>query len=256
MLPLFPGAAAARADLRAGRSLHAAGLPAAARRAGARDRSGDAASAAGAATTGGSPAAIGVVFVAAFVAVQWPFADFLMTPWARNWFFVSRSHGLRRRPGVPGALVPAAIRPTTWRVGLPIALVLGVRLGALRAVVGQLDGARAAMSRWWRPLARRLQARLRSASAVRWRTSAAPTRSSAARPAPISVRVSVRLPGVIPGRAQVAVRVAGATPAAEVYHVTVRAGQWNVGLEGAPPPEPRRAGPGRSRRCTPPSSGS
>ena len=24
-----------------------------------------------------------------FLAVQWPFADFLMSPWARNWFFVS-----------------------------------------------------------------------------------------------------------------------------------------------------------------------
>jgi hypothetical protein len=30
-----------------------------------------------------------VVFVAAFVAVQWPFAEFLMTPAARNFFFVS-----------------------------------------------------------------------------------------------------------------------------------------------------------------------
>src|SRR5262249_61540599 len=33
-------------------------------------------------------ALIGVTFVAAFLAVQWPFADFLMSPWARNWFFV------------------------------------------------------------------------------------------------------------------------------------------------------------------------
>jgi hypothetical protein len=29
------------------------------------------------------------VFLAAFIAVQWPFADFLMTPAARNWLFVS-----------------------------------------------------------------------------------------------------------------------------------------------------------------------
>ncbi len=29
------------------------------------------------------------VFLAAFIAVQWPFADFLMSPAARNWFFVS-----------------------------------------------------------------------------------------------------------------------------------------------------------------------
>ena len=26
-------------------------------------------------------------FLATFIAVQWPFADFLMTPAARNWFF-------------------------------------------------------------------------------------------------------------------------------------------------------------------------
>jgi hypothetical protein len=28
-----------------------------------------------------------VIFIAVFVAVQWPFASFLMTPAARNWFF-------------------------------------------------------------------------------------------------------------------------------------------------------------------------
>jgi len=57
---------------------------------------------------------------------------------------------------------------------------------------------------------------------------------------PYDVRVSVRLPGVIPGRAQIAVRVVGATRPQD-QRVTVRAGQWNVGLEGAPPPE--RAAP-------------
>ena len=30
-----------------------------------------------------------VTFLVAFVVVQWPFADFLMTPWARNFFFAS-----------------------------------------------------------------------------------------------------------------------------------------------------------------------
>jgi hypothetical protein len=50
------------------------------------------------------------------------------------------------------------------------------------------------------------------------------------------VRVSVRLPGVIPGRAQVAIRVVGATTA-NSHRVSVQAGQWNVGLKGAPPPE-------------------
>jgi len=60
---------------------------------------------------------------------------------------------------------------------------------------------------------------------------------------PYDVRVTVRLPGVIPGRAQVTVRVAGVTTPAS-HKVTVRAGQWNVGLEGAPPPETAAPVPG------------
>ena len=60
---------------------------------------------------------------------------------------------------------------------------------------------------------------------------------------PYDVRVSVRLPGVIPGRAQVTVRVEGVrTPG--THHVAVRAGQWNVGLKGAPPPEAAAPVPG------------
>ena len=55
---------------------------------------------------------------------------------------------------------------------------------------------------------------------------------------PYDVRVSVRLPGVIPGRAQVAVRIPGSGGSSDAYRVTLRAGQWNVGLKGAPPPEP------------------
>ncbi len=60
---------------------------------------------------------------------------------------------------------------------------------------------------------------------------------------PYDVRVSVRLPGVIPGRAQVTVRVQGVQQPGS-HHVTVRAGQWNVGLKGAPPPEPASPVPG------------
>jgi hypothetical protein len=60
---------------------------------------------------------------------------------------------------------------------------------------------------------------------------------------PYDVRISVRLPGVIPGRAEVTVRVEGAKdPSA--HHVTVRAGQWNVGLKGAPPAEAATPVPG------------
>jgi hypothetical protein len=60
---------------------------------------------------------------------------------------------------------------------------------------------------------------------------------------PYDVRVSVRLPGVIPGRAQVTVRLPASTNATDV-RVSVRAGQWNVGLQGAPPPEPAAPVPG------------
>jgi hypothetical protein len=54
------------------------------------------------------------------------------------------------------------------------------------------------------------------------------------RAGPYDVRVTVRLPGVIPGRAQVTVRVAEPPPSGTL-RISVRAGQWNVGLEGAPP---------------------
>jgi hypothetical protein len=63
---------------------------------------------------------------------------------------------------------------------------------------------------------------------------------------PYDVRVSVRLPGVIPGRAQVTVRVSdpGHVTSPGSHHVTVRAGQWNVGLNGAPPAETLAPVPG------------
>jgi hypothetical protein len=57
------------------------------------------------------------------------------------------------------------------------------------------------------------------------------------RAGPYDVRVTVRLPGVIPGRAQLSVRLPGVT-APNTHRVTVQAAQWNVGLKGAPPPEP------------------
>jgi hypothetical protein len=40
----------------------------------------------------------GSVFLAAFAAVQWPFADFLMTPAARNWFFGAKYFGYYALP--------------------------------------------------------------------------------------------------------------------------------------------------------------
>ena len=50
---------------------------------------------------------------------------------------------------------------------------------------------------------------------------------------PYPVRVSVRMPGVIPGQAQISVRVLQG----RAQRVLVQAAQWNVGTRGAPAPE-------------------
>jgi len=72
-----------------------------------------------------------VVFVAALFAAQWPFADFLMTPWARNWFFASHRMPYSVDPAFQAhwyQLNP----PDNLAAGLSIALALGfvsARLG-------------------------------------------------------------------------------------------------------------------------------
>jgi hypothetical protein len=64
------------------------------------------------------------VFVAAFVAVQWPFAEFLMTPAARNAFFVSHRMPYSVDPAMQARWY--ALRPADNLVrGLAIAVVLG-----------------------------------------------------------------------------------------------------------------------------------
>jgi len=61
---------------------------------------------------------------------------------------------------------------------------------------------------------------------------------------PYPLRVSVRLPGVIPGRAQVSVRIPDEAAARTIQQVTVRAAPWNLGIDGAPPPEAAAPVPG------------
>ena len=51
---------------------------------------------------------------------------------------------------------------------------------------------------------------------------------------PYPIRVIVRTPGVIPGLAQISVRLVGGDG---VERVSVRPLRWDVGLEGAPPPD-------------------
>jgi hypothetical protein len=104
-------------------------------------------------------------------------------------------------------------------------------------VVGQLDGASAAL------MSRRARAAAILLAALSMAHVGSPDTFFTGKAGPYDVRVTVRLPGVIPGRAQVAVRVAGATDTSG-HVVTIRAGQWNVGLKGAPPPENAPAVPG------------
>jgi hypothetical protein len=60
---------------------------------------------------------------------------------------------------------------------------------------------------------------------------------------PYPVLVTVRLPGVVPGLAQITVRFPGVEPGA-VRSVNVQAIQWDLGAEGAPPPDIAKAVPG------------
>jgi hypothetical protein len=104
-------------------------------------------------------------------------------------------------------------------------------------VVGQLDVAGAAVTAW------RARAATIALAALSLAHVGSPDTFFVGKAGPYDVRVTVRLPGVIPGRAQVTVRVADAT-ASSGHRVAVQAGQWNVGLKGAPPPEPAMAVPG------------
>jgi hypothetical protein len=76
-------------------------------------------------------AAVAVVFLGSFLAVQWPFADFLMSPWARNAIFATDRMSFDIAPDFQArwyVLQP----PDDLRVGLPIALLLAfasARLG-------------------------------------------------------------------------------------------------------------------------------
>ncbi len=76
-------------------------------------------------------AVLSAVFLTVFLAVQWPFADFLVSPWARNDFFGSH----RMDYGVPPEIQQRFYQlnpPDDLARGLPIALAIGfvsARLG-------------------------------------------------------------------------------------------------------------------------------
>jgi hypothetical protein len=80
----------------------------------------------------------GAVFLATFMAVQWPFANFLNSPAARNWFFGTMYFGYNTSPLSLYAryqFIPADATADFWRE-MAIALILSVLLVRLAFFAG------------------------------------------------------------------------------------------------------------------------
>jgi hypothetical protein len=78
---------------------------------------------------------LSIVFFALFIAVQWPFAAFLMTSAARNWFFNAENFVYWMSPsGVEWSR--AWVQPTPGASPLGAQLALAVVLGTLSSYVG------------------------------------------------------------------------------------------------------------------------
>ena len=74
-------------------------------------------------------ATLAAAFLASFAAVQWPFADFLMSPAARNWFFAADNYPYFAPPTSPWVrhvFVPTEPTPTAFWMRMAIALLVGV----------------------------------------------------------------------------------------------------------------------------------
>jgi hypothetical protein len=103
-----------------------------------------------------------------------------------------------------------------------------------------VDAAGAAVTAVWNAVVARLRRRVATAVAltVAWLVTAAHVGTNDAfydgMAGGYPVRVTVRMPGVIPGQAQITVRVLQG----EASRVLAQAAQWNVGTRGAPAPEP------------------
>jgi hypothetical protein len=79
-------------------------------------------------------ALIAVLFLVGFLSVQWPFADFLMSPWARNWFFAAD-----RMPYV----VPPEFQHRWFALNPPDRLTTGLSIALIAAFVSTRCGL------WW-----------------------------------------------------------------------------------------------------------
>ena len=77
----------------------------------------------------------GVLFVAVLLAAQWPFAEFLMTPAARNWFFNTENFVYWMRP----EWIPRAYRfdpPAPGAMALPLQLLGACAVATVSSYLG------------------------------------------------------------------------------------------------------------------------
>jgi hypothetical protein len=74
-------------------------------------------------------AALGAAFLASFIAVQWPFADFLMSPASRNWIFATNNFPYFIRPQSPWArnlYFPTDASVTAFCIRMAVALIVAI----------------------------------------------------------------------------------------------------------------------------------
>jgi hypothetical protein len=74
-------------------------------------------------------AAVGAAFLVSFAAVQWPFADFLMSPASRNWIFATNNFPYFIRPQSPWArnlFFPTDASATAFWIHMGLAVLVAV----------------------------------------------------------------------------------------------------------------------------------
>ena len=195
--------------------------------------------------------ATGALFVAVFFAVQWPFADFLQSPGARNWFFGTHYFGYYEHPTwlqPPVSLLHRRARSRTSATVMALAVVLAMLGSALGLRLARLDAEGQAMKRALAFVA------VAIAAAVAWPATASahvgsPDVYFEGAAGPYRVLVTVRPPDAVPGIAEVTARVADA--AIDRHDDGAAAG---AGHRRAPVAHARRGG-ARPRRRAAPSSG-
>jgi hypothetical protein len=85
-------------------------------------------------------AALGAAFLASFIAVQWPFADFLMSPASRNWIFATNNFPYFIRPQSPWAsnvFFPTDANVMAFWIRMGVALLVAIVMTELGSRWGE-----------------------------------------------------------------------------------------------------------------------